>query len=161
MLFSGGREEGVMLRVEASVEIARPVEEVFAFSADVDNLPLWLTGVLEARKVTEGPLRKGTELEDVLQFLGKRFTSRLEVTEYEENRRMAFRTITGPIELDSVQTMEPTASGGTRVTHTAEGDPRGFFKVAEGVLQKMVHRQLTASLGNLKDLLEGARDPAS
>jgi uncharacterized protein YndB with AHSA1/START domain len=142
-----------MLRVEKSVEVARPIEEVFAFSADIDHVPLWLNGVLEARKLTEGPLRKGTELEHVLQFLGKRFTSRLEVTEYEENHRMAFRTISGPIDLDSVQTMESVA-GGTRVTQTAEGDPRGFFKVAEGVLQKMVGRQLATSLGNLKDLVE-------
>ncbi|MQA99879.1 MAG: hypothetical protein GEU78_06240 [Actinobacteria bacterium] len=62
--------------------------------------------------------------------------------------------------MDSVQTMEPAASG-TRITHTAEGDPRGFFKVAEGALEKIVRRQLTASLGNLKDLLEGAGEPAS
>jgi uncharacterized membrane protein len=142
-----------MVRVESSVEISRSVEEVFAFSADVDNLPLWLTGVVASRKLTEGPLRKGSEMEHDLHFLGKNFTSRIEVTEYEENARMGFRSTAGPIELDTVQAMEPSA-GGTLVTQTVTGDPRGFFKVAEPVLESIVRRQMRTSLENLKDLIE-------
>ena len=142
-----------MLRVEASVEIARPPEEVFAYACEVDNLPLWLTGVIEAKQTTEGPLRKGTELEHVLTFLGKRFTARFETTEYEANHRIAFRAISGPVDMETTVTYELVA-GGTRVHEVAEGDPRGFFKVAEPVLVKLVRRQLEGSLQNLKDLLE-------
>ena len=142
-----------MLRVEASVEIARSPEEVFAYACEVDNLPLWLTGVIEAKQITEGPHRKGAELEHVLTFLGKRFTARFETTEFEENERLAYRTISGPVDMETIVTLEPV-NGGTLVREVAEGDPRGFFKVAEPILEKLVRRQLEGSLQNLKDLLE-------
>ena len=142
-----------MLRVEVGIDIARSPEEVFAFASDVDKLPLWLTGVIEAKQITEGPLRKGTELEHLHTFLGKRFSARYETTEYEADRRIAFRTISGPVDLETTITYEPI-EGGTRILQVAEGDPRGFFKVTEPVLVKLVRRQLKGSLENLKDLLE-------
>ncbi len=143
------------MKIENTVEIARPIEEVFAFTADVDNLPLWLTGVVDANKLTDGPLRKGSQLEHVLQFLGKRFTSRFEVAEYEDNQRMTFRTISGPIDMVATQQLEPTASG-TRLTQITEGDPGAFFKVAEPVLERIIDRQVQSSLATLKDLVESA-----
>jgi uncharacterized membrane protein len=147
---------GAMLKVEAGVEIARPLEEVFAFASEVDNLSLWLTGVIEANQITEGPLREGSQLEHVLHFLGRRFRARFETTEYESNRRMAFRTISGPIDMETTLSFEPVAVG-TRVNEVVEGDPRSFFKVAELVLVRIVRRQLEGSLENLKDLLEGGQ----
>ena len=56
--------------------------------------------------------------------------------------------------METTVTYEPV-DGGTRVHQVAKGDPRGFFKVAEPVLVKLVRRQLKGSLENLKDLLEG------
>jgi uncharacterized protein YndB with AHSA1/START domain len=146
-------EGGVMLRVEASVEIARSPEDVFAFACEIDKLPLWLTGIIEAKQITEGAFQKGTEFEHVHTFLGKRFTARYETTEYEADRRIAFRSISGPIDLETWVTYE-RVNGGTRVRQVVEGDPRGFFKVAEPVLVKLVGRQLKGSLENLKDILE-------
>ena len=148
-----------MLRVESTVEIDRPVEEVFAFGCEVEKLPLWMTGIIEARQTTPGPVQKGTEFEHVMHFAGKRFTSKFETIEFEENRRMAFRTISGPV--DMVATMSYEDSGtGTRIHEVVEGDPRGFFKLAQPVLVKLVGRQLDASLGNMKDLLEAESQSA-
>ena len=142
-----------MLQAESSAEIGRPPETVFSFLAEVDNLPLWATGVVEANQLSPGPLKEGTELEHVLSFLGKRFTARFETTQYEPNKRLAFTTISGPIHLETVITLQP-ADGVTTVRYMALGETRGFFKVAEPVLVKIATRQLQSSLGNLKDLLE-------
>lgn len=144
-----------MLRVESDIEIEWPAGEVFGFMSEVDRLTLWLAGVLEARQITKGPVAKGTEFEHLMQFLGKRFTSRLETTEYEVDQRISFRSTSGPIDMETTVTLEAT-NDGTRVRQVVEGDPRGFFKVAEPILVKLVKRQLDASLGNLKDLLEPA-----
>jgi uncharacterized protein YndB with AHSA1/START domain len=147
-----------MLRVETDVEIGRSPDEVFSFASEVDKLPLWLVGVIEARKITEGPIRAGTQLEHVLYLLGKRFIARFETTEYKPHERMAFRAISGPVEIKTTLTLESTA-GGTRVLLTAEGDPRGFFKIAAPVLVRVVRRQVQVSLETLKDLLDAPRDP--
>ena len=144
-----------MLNAQSTVAIERPPEVVFAFLAEVDNLPLWATGVVEAHKLSPGPLSKGTELEHVMQLLGKRFTSRFETTECEPEQRLAFRTTSGPVDLETIITLEATARG-TSVHYLAVGNPRGFFKIAEPVLVRIVTRQLDNSLANLKDLLEAA-----
>lgn len=142
-----------MLRVEGSIDIARSPGSVFELASDVDKVSLWLNGVVATKKVTDGPLQKGSQIEHVHHFLGKGFTSRYETTEYEANERLAFRTVSGPVHLTSTTTYD-AIEGGTRVHQVVEGDPRGFFKVAEPILLKFVRRQLDSSLANLKDLLE-------
>ena len=142
-----------MLRTQARTDISRPLEHVFDVATDVGRLPEWMTGVIEANALTPGPLRKGTEFEHVLQFLGKRFTARFETTEYEENQRISFRSISGPIDMETTVTYEEV-SDGTRIHQTVSGNPRGFFKIAEPVLIRLVERQLKGSLENLKDILE-------
>jgi uncharacterized protein YndB with AHSA1/START domain len=148
-----------MLRAEATTEIARTPEEVFAFATDVERLPEWMTGLIDANQLTDGAVQKGTRFEHVVQFLGKRFTAGFETTEYEEGRRIAFRTTSGPIDMETTVTYEESP-GGTRVHQIVTGNPRGFFKVAEPVLVRLVERQLKGSLENLKDLLE-AEAPTS
>jgi uncharacterized membrane protein len=44
------------MRSEESVEIDRPLEEVFAYVANPENLPEWTNLVLEVRKDAEGRL---------------------------------------------------------------------------------------------------------
>ena len=48
------------MRIEESVEINRPVEEVYEYVANPENLPEWAGTVIETRKDTPGPLLKGS-----------------------------------------------------------------------------------------------------
>ena len=50
-------------------------------------------------------------------------------------------------------TFEPM-DGGTRVNTTIEGEPGGFFKLAEPLIVSMSKRQFQSDLDNLKDLME-------
>jgi uncharacterized membrane protein len=45
-----------VIDVTTSVEIARPVREVFAFVADQTNAPQWQTDLHEVRRLTDGPM---------------------------------------------------------------------------------------------------------
>ena len=65
-----------MIDLTTSVEIARPVPEVFVFVADQTNAPRWQTGLHEVRRLTEGPIGDGTEHEFVRTFAGRRVASR-------------------------------------------------------------------------------------
>jgi uncharacterized membrane protein len=47
------------MRVEESVEINRPLQEVFNYVSDVGNYPEWMAHVLEVRKDTPGPTAAG------------------------------------------------------------------------------------------------------
>ena len=55
--------------------------------------------------------------------------------------------LTGSYRLESLD-------GGTRLTVTGELEAHRLFKLAEPVFARMTTRELEASLGHLKDLLE-------
>ena len=77
-----------MISVEHSVVIDRPIHEVFAFIANVENNPQWQQSVLETRKTSPGPVGVGSTGIEVRQFMGRRMELSFEVTEYEENSRL-------------------------------------------------------------------------
>jgi uncharacterized protein YndB with AHSA1/START domain len=40
---------------ENTVLIARPIEDVFGFLSDLENIPKWNYAIVETRKISEGP----------------------------------------------------------------------------------------------------------
>ena len=142
-----------MTRIERSIVIDKPIGEVFDFTHDLVNNPLWQTTVVEIEPLTEGPMRVGSQWREVRRFLGKRIETVLELTEYEPSARSAVRMVSGPVPLTGTYEYEPV-DGGTRFTVTGELDAHGFFKLAEPVFARITGRELEANLGHLKDLLE-------
>ncbi len=142
-----------MIKLEHTVDINRPVEEVFSFITNHENDAQWRAGLVESKRTSEGPVGVGSTGTDVLQFLGRRIESSYELTEFEENRKLGFKTTSGPIPMEGGYTME-SAGGGTKVAFTIQGDSGGFFRLAEPILARMVKRQVVSDFGNLKDLLE-------
>jgi uncharacterized membrane protein len=60
-----------MVQFENSNTIDRPVEDVFAYVADVANDPAWHTDVVEGRKVSDGPIGTGSRLQiRIKPFMG-------------------------------------------------------------------------------------------
>jgi uncharacterized protein YndB with AHSA1/START domain len=49
-----------MQTFENAVTIRRPAEEVFAFLADFENIPIWNYAIEETRKASAGPVGVGT-----------------------------------------------------------------------------------------------------
>ena len=142
-----------MTKIERSIVIDRPVEEVWEFVHDTANNVLWQTTLAASEKLTEGPMDAGTRVREVRHFLGLRIESTWEMTEYEPNRTSAIRGVSGPIPLSGRYRVE-AFEGGTRFTVTGELDAHGFFKLAEPVFARITSRELEANLGHLKDLLE-------
>ena len=142
-----------MVKVEGTVVINRPIEEVFAFLANPDKSSQWQGMVLEAKQTSEGPVGVGTTGQSSSQFLGRRIESTWEVTEYELNRKTAFKSTSGPVPYEQSATLE-TVDEGTKVTLVAEYEVGGFFKLAEPIVARMGQRQAEADFANLKDLLE-------
>jgi uncharacterized protein YndB with AHSA1/START domain len=138
---------------ETSVIIDRPIEEVFAFSTDTEKIALWAGPVTEAKQTSEGPLGVGTTSTRVTQLVGRRFESDYEVTEYRPNTRYSAKTTSGPFPIVETFSFE-AGEGGTKVTVAMEGDPAGFFKLAEPILTRIIKRQMGNDVGTLKDLLE-------
>jgi hypothetical protein len=84
-----------------------------------------------------------------------RLEMEVELTEFEPNRKSSVKTVSGGIPLSGSYVLEPL-EGGTKLTVTGELDAHRTFKPAQPVFASITSRELEASLGNLKDLLEVA-----
>ena len=140
-----------MVRIEFSVDIDRPPPEVFAYLTDAEKLPQWQAGAIEAE--WQGERAEGARVREVRKFLGRRMESELEVTAYEPDRRLGLKVLSGPVPFSVEQRLEPR-NGGTRLTFVGEGEPGGFFRLAEPLVQRAAKRQLQADFEQLKDILE-------
>ena len=143
-----------MIKVEKSVTINKPVEEVFAFVVNHENTTKWQGGV-EAI-IPEGPANVvGSKYTEVRKFMGQEMKSNLEITAFVENAKWAAKVIKGPVPYEVTATFESTG-GGTKMTTRVEGEPKGFFKVAEGMLTGQLGKSLEEDGDRLKKILEGA-----
>ena len=142
------------MRIEESVEINLPPEEVFDYVADPENLPGWSSLVLEVQKETQGELREGDRYTSVAKFLGRRFETPIQVTAHEPPRLHSDKSTGGPFEQEYTFVLEEAVGGGTRLTQAAEGEPGGFFRLVGPLLEVAGRRQFKTDLANLKDLLE-------
>jgi uncharacterized membrane protein len=144
-----------MAKVEASVVIGKPVEEVFAYVMDVGNWPKWNAYLPSVEQTSEGPVGVGTTFRGSSQFLGRSMEWTSEVTGYEENSKMAQVITSGPMSMQQTMLFE-AVEGGTKFTMAGEGEFGGFFKLAEGMVNRRWRSQADESLGNLKKMLEAA-----
>jgi uncharacterized membrane protein len=142
-----------MVKVEVSVVINRPVEEVFAFVTRIESWNQWDTQLAEVKKTSEGPVGVGTTWQEVRHFMGQRMESSNEITEYEPNRKLSFKSTSGPFPVEGGYTFE-SVEGGTKFTVKGQAETGGFFKLADPIVRRAVKGQLETISANLKELLE-------
>jgi uncharacterized membrane protein len=141
------------MRVEESVEINRPLEEVYSYAANPEHYPEWSGIILEVQKEGPGEFAEGERFTTVSKFLGRTFETPFEVTAHERNRLHSHRSTGGPLPQEYIH-LWGEAGGGTRMTQAVEGEPGGFFRLAGPLLEAAGRRQFKADLEMLKDLLE-------
>jgi hypothetical protein len=129
------------------------MEEVFAFLADLENDVKWRREWIDAEKTSEGPLGVGTTFRLDAKFFGRLVEVEYEVTEYEPNRRTAYKTLSGPLSLTFWRTFE-NVDGGTQVTIRYEAEVNGLLKLAAPLIVMMGKRPLARELPELKEMME-------
>ena len=142
-----------MTRIERSVILDRPLAEVWQYVHDPANDAVWQTSILETRHEGGPPMDVGTRMVEVRRFLGRRFETAWEVSEFDPPRRSAVLSVSGPIPFTGSYVLEPV-DGRTRFTLRMDTDAHGFFRLAEPVFGRMAGREMEANLGHLKDALE-------
>ena len=142
-----------MIEVEHTLEIERPVEDVFAYLTDVARLPEWQSSA-EAAEL-EGDLAEGARIKEVRTFMGRRATSTLEVTEYDPPRRFSLHVVEGPIEYAVEHALE-AVDGRTRITFVGRGETGRVPRLMHGTVRRAVERQFLKDLEALKHRLESA-----
>ena len=91
-----------MIRVEASILVRQPADVCFRFIADdfFRNYPRWSPEVIRLKALSTGPLRVGTVGHQVRIGRGHRSEDRFRVALLQQDRRIAFRSLSSPFVVD-------------------------------------------------------------
>ena len=142
------------MKVEKSVIINKPVAEVFAYVENNENSTKWQSGVV-SMQMDEGPDNVvGSRYTEVRKFMGKEMKTTMEITAFKENEKWAGKVIKGPVPYEVTMTYAAVPEG-TKITTVVEGEPKGFFKLAENMVASTLDKSLEEDLNRLKTLLEG------
>lgn len=144
------------MRLEHSILIARPVDEVFALIGNPDNDTRWGTLIAESRQISPGPVSAGTAFEQTATFLGARLTATITVTDYEAGKRVCYEA-TQPVEIQHCRTLEDTPEG-TLLTFETSVEMLGAFRLPESFLRQIGRRQMEADMDDIKTLLEAEQN---
>jgi uncharacterized protein YndB with AHSA1/START domain len=142
-----------MVTNEKIITINRPVAEVFAYVSDLPRGPEWQPGLVEVRRITEGPDGVGTQYNGVRKFMGRRMESVIEYTTYELNKKLVFKSISGNSPLVQSFLFEPTAEG-TKLTARLEIQTSGLMGLAEPLIASSLKHDVDTNYAILKNLLE-------
>jgi uncharacterized protein YndB with AHSA1/START domain len=147
-----------MATIETSVNIKKPVEQVFEFITNLDNqkkLSSYITGI-EA----SGPVQLGTKYKIETTSMGHKNVTNNEVITFEPNKKLGVKTFAAPPASDVTNTyLLDTEGDGTKLTLQMEAvlTPAGMPNVPgmEDMMKKQMIAGLEASLNTMKKLIEG------
>ena len=141
-----------MATFENTVMISRPIEEVFAFLSDFENVPTWNYAIIETHKISEGPVGVGTIYQQV-RSVPSHSKERFEVTAYNPPRQLEIRGQLGPFPSRLAYALAAVPEG-TRITNAVELELRGPGRLLGRVAVPRVRDAVAANLHKLKELLE-------
>lgn len=145
-----------MINLNVNMKIHKPVQQVFDFVSKPENDFQWQYGTLETARLSAGVSNSGPFFRSIGHLMGRRNLSTFEVTEYEQNKKYSFRSLSGPLHSQTSYTFE-TVNGGTKINVSTQTCVVNFFQINEGLVEKNLKKQLKENLALLKDLLEASR----
>ena len=151
-----GREVVVSVDVVTEITIERPLEAVAAYAADPANAPKWYENIKAVEWVTPPPLRVGSEVAFVAQFLGRRLAYTYEFVEVVPGERVVMRTAEGPFPMETTYTWTATGLDTTHMTLRNRGAPSGFSKLTAPFMAAAMRRANRKDLAKLRAILESA-----
>jgi uncharacterized membrane protein len=139
---------GKMIEFINKIHIKRPLEEVFEFVSDFENLSKWNYYVTDVNKLSDGPVGVGTK------YLQTRKTDQQQfrVVEYELDQVVAIKTLPPERKLH-IRFQFGSADGGVEITDTWQLES-GIPGPLNWFAKKKVKAAVSENLKKLKRLLE-------
>ena len=142
-----------MIQHEVTIHVNRPVEQVFAFLIDPNNLRAWQSNLIETEPLSE-PLHVGTRFREVRQMGPKQAEILGEITAYEPNKHFATKTLTKP-QVTVSYSFEPK-NNGTQLNYRFVMQTSGIMRLLEPLIAGSIKKDSHSDFGRLKQVLEGS-----
>jgi uncharacterized protein YndB with AHSA1/START domain len=145
-------------RFDVTVEIDRPIAEVFAFLADGENDPKFSSRVLEIAKTTDGPPGVGTVYKSTVKDGGVKTKREFELTEFEAPTkiRWAERSKNPIVVTEGGYDLAPAGDGKTQVTLYNVLEGRGLGVLITGFALRSARKGADAFGQAIKTAVEAS-----
>lgn len=140
--------------VVTEIIIRRPREQVASYASNPNNAPQWHGNIKSVDWKSAPPLRVGSRLAFVAQFLGRQLTYSYEIVELLPSERLVMRTSEGPFAMETSYTWETITDGSTRMILRNRGNPTGFAKLVAPLKARAMRKANQRDLARLKSILE-------
>jgi len=145
----------VEIKVQKSVWINLPAEDIFAYVCDLESMEDWSSATISIRRTSPGELGAGATVRSTIRFLGRWLNVLFEVVEYSPGACVTFKSIAGsPLCLFRYR-FEASKEGGTIVSEEAVVQIIGaVVDQTSQVITSAVGRQVEYDLQTLKEIVE-------
>lgn len=142
-----------MIRLNQSIRIARPQQQVFAYLTDLTRIPQWQAEVVTSEVLTPGPVQVGTRFKETVKMGPWRALTECQVTELEPASLMAVSARSQQIHYQGRFRIEP-AAGGSLVSIDGSAELQGSWKLLKPMMSSEFRKGIKAELEALKRELE-------
>lgn len=142
-----------MISISSNIMIYRPVGVVFDFISAAANNFEWQYGTLASASTTSAKPGLGATFQSIGHLMGRRVQGTFEVTHYEAGKSYGFRSLSGPLQIVTLYTLE-LENGATRVRVTTDASPVNWLDANERVMARYMQKQMKDDLAMLRDILE-------
>ena len=149
------------VRIEASIVIDRPVEEVFDFVAvrHRENHSRWDVAVSHLEPETTGPMGLGSRFTIVRRNMQRNEARTFTITRWEPPRLMEMRTESSDFALALRGECEAVGAGATRHRLIGEATVTGARSLLAPVMKVKFTRDIQENLRRIKALVEAEASP--
>jgi hypothetical protein len=140
-----------VLTYASKVVIDRSPDAVFPYFAELEKQALWSD--VPMRRLTEGTFGPGSRIEVSFGMGLMKARIGLEITELLQDRRMAWRTVYGPIKWAGEDTFEPSDAG-TVVSQRGTLTFTGIWRLLEPIAGAEIRSGEEKELEKLKAVVE-------
>jgi carbon monoxide dehydrogenase subunit G len=143
-----------MAVIETSIVISRPVEAVYSFVTNLDNMKLLQQGIKAIN--LNGPFGVGTRYTVKTEVMGREFSAENEIVALEPNKKFAVKTLASPpaSPVTTTYLLEPSG-GGTKLTTQMDTVVTGGFPGVEDMVKNQLKTTLDGLNATMKKVIEG------
>lgn len=138
-------------RVERRARIGTSVEAVFAYLADLDNLPDWQSGVERAELTSGGPIGVGSTAHVVRTLMGQRIEAPLTITAHEPPHRLTIASEVSGVRATVELELSPADGRATDLRFAMEIRAGGMMRFMEPMIAGAAGGDIDASLERLQE----------
>jgi uncharacterized membrane protein len=143
-----------MAKIEHTVIINKPVEQVFDYATNFDNLTQWELNMLESVKTSEQSKGIGTTYKGVIKAMGMKMDWTSRITDFEENTRVDQTITSGRTVIYEKFLFDETDDGNTEFNLLQDYRYGGLLRLISPIVVLSMKQQMKKNLAALKMIME-------